>query len=70
MLENLSFRLRALFHRSQVEAELDEEPRAHLAAQVEKYVRGGTRRDDARRRAQLEFGGLDQGRSHSVRQRS
>jgi predicted permease len=60
MREDLAFRLRALFRRHQVEADLDEELRAHLAAQAEKHVRGGARPEEARRRAQIEFGGLDQ----------
>jgi putative ABC transport system permease protein len=43
-----------------MEAELDEELRAHLEHQVEKYVRSGLPVEEARRRAKLEFGGLDQ----------
>jgi predicted permease len=43
-----------------MEAELDEELRAHLERQVEKYVQSGLSTEEARRRAKLEFGGLDQ----------
>jgi putative ABC transport system permease protein len=43
-----------------MEAELDEELRAHLEHQVEKYVQSGLAVEEARRRARLEFGGLDQ----------
>jgi putative ABC transport system permease protein len=60
MWSDLSFRLRALFRRNAVEAELDEELRAHFENQVEKYVQAGATRQEATRRARLEFGGLDQ----------
>lgn len=60
MLSDFQFRLRALFRRKSVETELDEELRAHLEQQVEKYVRSGLPREEASRRARLDFGGLDQ----------
>ena len=60
MLSDLLFRLRALFRRQSMETELDEELRAHLEHQVEKYVQSGVPIEEARRRARLEFGGLDQ----------
>jgi len=60
MVSNLLYRLRALFRRSPMEAELDEELRAHFEYQVRKYVRSGLSPEEARRRARLEFGGLDQ----------
>ncbi len=53
-------RLRALFRRRSVEHELDDELRFHFDAQVEKFVRAGLAPDEARRRARLEFGGLEQ----------
>ncbi len=59
MLSDLLYRLRALFRRRAVEAEMDDELRAHLERQVEKYVQSGLSPDEARRRARLEFGGLD-----------
>jgi predicted permease len=59
-LNDLAYRLRALFRRSQVEAELDDELRAHLESQVEKYLRAGMPRGEAARRARLELGGLEQ----------
>ncbi len=43
-----------------MEAELDQELRAHFEHQVEKYVGSGMPREEAARRARLEFGGLDQ----------
>jgi len=60
MLSDLLHRLRALLRRKSMEAELDEELRAHLQREVEKHVRSGLPREDAARRARLEFGGLDQ----------
>jgi putative ABC transport system permease protein len=43
-----------------MEAELDEELRAHLEHQVQKYIQSGLPAEEARRRARLEFGGVDQ----------
>ncbi len=60
MLTDLLIRLRALFRRSAVEMELDEELRFHFDQQVEKFVQSGLPLPAARRRARLEFGGLDQ----------
>ena len=60
MLSDLLYRLRALFRRKSMETELDEELRTHFEQQVEKYVRSGLPPEEARRRARLEFGGLDQ----------
>jgi hypothetical protein len=60
MVTDLLYRLRALFRRNSMEAELDEELRAHLEHQVEKYVQSGMSPDEAKRRARIEFGGLDQ----------
>jgi|GEM_PF-1961299 len=60
MLTDLRFRLRALFRRTVVEAELDDELRFHFERQVEKYLRSGLTGDQARRRARLDFGGYEQ----------
>ena len=59
MWSDLAYRLRALFGRAAVEAELDEELRFHLEPQEEKYRRQGLSAADARRRARLDFGGGD-----------
>jgi predicted permease len=59
MLNDLHFRLRALFRRNAVEAELDQELRFHLEHEVEKYLRTGMTKEEARRRARLTFGGLE-----------
>jgi predicted permease len=60
MLTDLWIRLRSLFRRNAVEDELDAELRFHFDQHVEKLVHSGLPRAEARRRARLEFGGLDQ----------
>jgi predicted permease len=59
MWTDLLCRLRALFARKRVERELDEKLRFHFDQQFEKYVHAGMNPDEAQRRVQLEFGGLD-----------
>lgn len=59
MFSDLRFRLRAVFRRAAVEQELDEELRAHIDRETEKYVRQGMAFDDAVRRARLAFGGVE-----------
>jgi predicted permease len=60
MFSDLIFRLRALFRRKTVEGELDDEVRFHVEQLVEQYVESGLSREEARRRARLEFGGVEQ----------
>jgi hypothetical protein len=40
-------------------AKLEEELRFHLDRQIEKYIQAGLTREEATRRARLEFGGVD-----------
>jgi putative ABC transport system permease protein len=47
----------ALFHRSRLEAEMDEELRAHIQDRAKDLERSGVPRAEAERRARLEFGG-------------
>jgi putative ABC transport system permease protein len=54
------FRLRSLFRRGTVEADLDDELRFHAERHLEKYLKLGMARDEGLRRVRLEFGGLDQ----------
>jgi macrolide transport system ATP-binding/permease protein len=51
MFSELMFRLRALFRRDAMEAEMDEELRAHFENQVEKLVAYGLAREEAELRA-------------------
>src|SRR5271168_1175597 len=60
MLNDLRFRLRALFRRNVMEAELDQELRFHFEQAVEKHTQAGMPPDQARRRARLTFGGHEQ----------
>jgi hypothetical protein len=52
-------RLGRLFRRRRLERELDAELRDHLERQVADYAAAGLSEAEARRRANLEFGGLD-----------
>lgn len=60
MLSDLLYRMRALLRRSSVEAELDEELRAHLERQTEKYIKAGLPPEEAARRARIDLGGVEQ----------
>jgi len=60
MLSDLSLRLRSLFRRTKVDAELDEELRFHTEHQVDKYLLSGMSREEALRQVRMEFGGLEQ----------
>src|ERR1700741_2448738 len=60
MLDDVVLRLRSLFRRKTVETELDEELRFHLEKQVAKFIQSGMAPDEAKRRARLEFGGMEQ----------
>lgn len=59
-MNDLRYRVRALFRRRAVEGELDDELRFHFEQQVEKYVRAGMARSEAVRQARLAFGGVEQ----------
>jgi len=60
MAGDLFVRLRSLFRREAVESELDDELHFHLEQLIDSYMRNGLSRDEAVRRARLEFGGLSQ----------
>jgi predicted permease len=59
MLADWMLRLRSLFKRSSVEKELDDELALHFEMLVESHVKKGCAREEALRRARLEFGTLD-----------
>ena len=52
-------RLRRLFRKSRSERELDKELRFHLEQQIADNIAAGMPHEEARRRAQQEFGGLE-----------
>src|ERR671918_1340387 len=60
MFTDLWYRIRAVFRRTLVERELDDELRFHTERQIQKYVQAGFTPEEAARRVRLEFGGLDQ----------
>ena len=60
VLNDLLQRMRSLVRRETVEGELDDELRFHVEEHVEKSVAAGLSREEAMRRARLEFGGFDQ----------
>ncbi len=60
MFNDLFYRLQSLFRREKVELEADAELRFHFDQQVEKYLKSGLPREEALRRARLEFGGHEQ----------
>ena len=59
MLARIRSLFRAVMRRSRVEREMDDEVRFHLEARTEDLVRRGLSREEARRRARLEFGAVD-----------
>jgi putative ABC transport system permease protein len=59
MFYDLWHRMRALFRRRAVEGELDEELRFHLEQLAQRHVNAGLPREEAQRRARLEFGGVE-----------
>ena len=50
---------RNLFHKTQIEQELDEEARSYIEMLTEEKVKAGKTPEEARRAALIEFGGLD-----------
>jgi putative ABC transport system permease protein len=62
VLSDLRYRFRALFRRSQVHGELDEELSSHIEHETAKYVRSGLSADEARRRALVALGGIERTR--------
>jgi predicted permease len=60
MLNDLLYRLRALFRGKTMNGEVNDELRYHLEREAEKYRRSGISSEDAARRARLAFGGRTQ----------
>ena len=64
MLNDLLYRLRAIFRRGHVERELDQELRFHIEHEAEKYQRAGMSAAAALRRARMALGGEEQVREN------
>ncbi len=60
MLTDLLYRLRAIFRRERLDADLDDELRWHIEHETEKHMRSGVPEEEAKRRARLALGGLQQ----------
>src|SRR6266480_6848283 len=59
-LYTIPLRLRSLFRWGQADHELDDELRDHLERKTEEYVAKGMAPEEARRRARLDLGGIEQ----------
>jgi predicted permease len=59
ILDSLRFRIATLFQRSQMNAEMEEELRSHIQHLADDLERSGLTRNEAERRARIEFGGRD-----------
>src|SRR5437763_15744661 len=59
-LFTIPLRLRSLFRWVQADQELDDELRDHLKRKTEEYVAQGMTQEEARRRARLDLGGIEQ----------
>src|SRR5438132_14295911 len=59
-LYTIPLRLRSLFRWSQADQELDDELRDHLERVTKEYVAKGMAPEEARRRAGLDLGGIEQ----------
>jgi len=64
-------RLRSWMHatlqRSRLESEMDAELHFHMESYAEDLVRNGVARQEAMRRARLEFGGIDAPKKNAAR---
>jgi putative ABC transport system permease protein len=59
MLARMRSVWRSLWHRAQFETELDEEMQGHIEARADDLVRSGLSREEATRRARIEFGSAE-----------
>src|SRR4051812_16536265 len=65
MRRRIARRLRALFNRASAEADLTDELRFHLDKETDYQMSLGHSEQDARRRAHVEFGGVERYRDES-----
>ena len=63
-LFTIPLRLRSLFRRKEVEQELSDELQYHLEQKTREYIAAGLTSDEARRKVQREFGGLEQSKEN------
>jgi predicted permease len=65
LLDSIRFRIAALFQRSQMNAELEEELRSHIQHRADDLERSGLPGAEAERCARIEFGGYERYRQES-----
>ena len=65
MLARLRSFWRGLWKREQLERDVDDEMKFHLEARTEEWTRRGMSREEARRRARLEFGAVDKAKEET-----
>src|ERR1700719_1303996 len=58
-LDSIRYRITALFHRSEINAEMDDELLSHIQHRADDLERSGLPRTQAERRARIEFGGYE-----------
>src|ERR1700746_1734544 len=61
-LFTIPLRLRSLFRWAKADQELDDELRDHLERKTEEYIARGMAPEEARRRARIDLGGIEQTR--------
>ena len=59
-IQTISHRIRSLFRKNKVEAELSDELRFHMDRQIAENIASGMTQDEARRAALRDFGGVEQ----------
>src|SRR3984893_17702576 len=59
LLASLPYRTAVLFHRSQINADMEEDLRSHIQLRADDLERAGLPRAQAERRARIEFGGRE-----------
>ncbi|MGO9936548.1 MAG: ADOP family duplicated permease [Terracidiphilus sp.] len=65
ILDTLRIRIAAIFQRSEVRADMDEELRSHIEHRADELEHGGMARAEAERRARIEFGGPERYKEES-----
>jgi putative ABC transport system permease protein len=59
IIRTLRRRIRALFSKAELDSELNDEMRLHIALETEELIRTGVTPDEAARRARIAFGGVE-----------
>lgn len=70
ILDSFRSSLASLFHRAQMDSEMDEELRSHIEKRADDLERSGISRAEAIRRANIEFGGLERYKEECRQERS